>query len=35
LLEEAGVHAAFNLFAEAGAGFADHVCDDLLAPDKA
>jgi len=29
-LEEAGVHAAFNLFAEAGAGFADHVCDDLL-----
>ena len=35
LLEEAGVHAAFNLFAEAGAGFADHVCDDLLAQDKA
>ena len=31
-LEEAGVHAAFNLFAEAGAGFADHVCDDLLSP---
>ena len=34
LLEEAGVHAAFNLFAEAGAGFADHVCDDLLSPVK-
>ena len=33
-LEEAGVHAAFNLFAEAGAGFADHVCDDLLSPVK-
>ncbi len=33
-LEEAGVHAAFNLFAEAGAGFADHVCDDLLSPLK-
>ena len=29
-LKEAGVHAAFNLFAEAGAGFAEHVCDDLL-----
>lgn len=33
-LEEAGVHAAFNLFAEAGAGFADHVFDDLLPPTK-
>jgi predicted Kef-type K+ transport protein len=29
-LKDAGVDAAFNLFAEAGAGFADHVCDDLL-----
>ncbi|VAW77624.1 Putative glutathione-regulated potassium-efflux system protein KefB [hydrothermal vent metagenome] len=26
-LEKVGVHAAFNLFAEAGAGFADHVSD--------
>jgi len=29
-LQQAGVHAAFNLYAEAGAGFAKHVCDELL-----
>ena len=30
-----GVGAATaRLFAEAGAGFADHVCDDLLSPVK-
>ncbi len=28
-LEQAGVHAAFNLFAEAGTGFAEHVCEAL------
>jgi glutathione-regulated potassium-efflux system ancillary protein KefC len=30
-LEAAGVHAAFNIYAEAGAGFADHVCTTLQA----
>jgi glutathione-regulated potassium-efflux system ancillary protein KefC len=30
-LEEAGIHAAFNIYAEAGAGFADHVCTTLRA----
>jgi len=29
-LKQAGVHAAFNLYAEAGAGFAEHVCHELL-----
>jgi hypothetical protein len=24
------VHAAFNLYASAGAGFADHVCAQLV-----
>jgi len=28
-LEQAGVHAAFNLYAEAGAGFANDVCAQL------
>lgn len=28
-LRHAGVHAAFNLYAEAGAGFAEHVCTQL------
>ncbi len=30
-LKQAGVHAAFNLYAEAGAGFAEHVCSELMA----
>ena len=25
-LQQAGIHAAFNLYAEAGAGFAAHAC---------
>ena len=29
-LKAAGVHAAFNLYAEAGAGFAEHVCTELV-----
>jgi glutathione-regulated potassium-efflux system ancillary protein KefC len=29
-LEQAGVQAAFNVFAEAGAGFADHTCKRLV-----
>jgi len=29
-LKEAGVHAAFNIFAEAGFGFAEHVCSRLV-----
>jgi len=29
-LQEAGVHAAYNLYAEAGSGFAEHVYDELL-----
>ncbi len=29
-LKRAGVDAAFNLYAEAGAGFAEHVCKELL-----
>lgn len=29
-LKNAGVHAAFNLYAEAGAGFAEHVCAELV-----
>jgi Trk K+ transport system NAD-binding subunit len=33
-LQQAGAHAAYNLYAEAGAGFAEHVCDELL-PDTA
>ena len=28
-LEKEGVHAAFNIYAEAGAGFAEHVYDEL------
>ena len=31
-LEAAGVQAAFNIYAEAGAGFADHVCTKLQTP---
>ncbi len=31
VLKKAGVHAAFNLYTEAGAGFAEHVCNELLA----
>lgn len=30
-LRDAGVDAAFNFYAEAGAGFADHVCAELKA----
>ncbi len=33
-LQKAGVHAAFNLYAEAGAGFAEHVYDQLSAEAK-
>ena len=29
MLKEAGVHAAYNIYGEAGAGFANHVCDQL------
>lgn len=29
-LQQAGVHAAYNLYAEAGAGFAEHVGKELL-----
>ena len=29
-LREAGVDAAYNLYTEAGAGFAEHVCNELL-----
>lgn len=29
-LKKVGVHAAFNLYAEAGAGFAEHVCTELF-----
>jgi len=29
MLQEAGVHSAFNLYDAAGVGFADHVCDEL------
>ena len=29
-LRAVGVHAAFNLYAEAGGGFAEHVCKQLL-----
>ena len=28
-LRQAGVHAVFNLYAEAGHGFAEHVCEFL------
>jgi hypothetical protein len=28
-LKEAGVHAAFNFYSEAGFGFAEHVCQSL------
>lgn len=28
-LEAAGIHAVYNVYAEAGAGFANHVCDRL------
>ncbi len=28
-LEEAGVHSAYNFYAEAGVGFANHVCEKL------
>jgi predicted Kef-type K+ transport protein len=28
-LKEAGVHSVFNIYAEAGTGFASHVCEDL------
>ncbi len=30
LLQQAGIHAVFNLYAEAGAGFAEHICDTIL-----
>jgi len=30
-LQEAGVHAAYNLYTAAGSGFAEHVYDELLA----
>jgi len=29
LLQQAGVHSAFNLYVAAGTGFADHVCDEI------
>jgi hypothetical protein len=29
-LQEAGVDKAYNFYAEAGAGFAEDVCDELL-----
>ena len=29
MLKEAGVHAAYNIYGEAGAGFANHVCEEL------
>jgi hypothetical protein len=28
-LKEAGAHAAYNVYAEAGYGFAEHVCEGL------
>ena len=28
-LKAAGVHAVFNLYAEAGYGFAEHICQSL------
>ena len=28
-LKEAGAHAVFNLYAEAGFGFAEHVCETI------
>lgn len=31
-LEKAGVHAVYNVYAEAGSGFANHVCDSLGDP---
>ncbi len=30
LLQQTGVHAVFNLYAEAGAGFAEHICETIL-----
>ncbi|MDA3911242.1 MAG: cation:proton antiporter [Bacteroidales bacterium] len=33
LLKKHGVHSAFNLYAEAGVGFADHVCRNLCSVD--
>jgi glutathione-regulated potassium-efflux system ancillary protein KefC len=30
MLRDAGVHQVFNLYAEAGAGFAQHVCSDVM-----
>jgi hypothetical protein len=32
-LKKEGVHAAFNFYAEAGAGFARHVDDFLIGPE--
>ncbi len=29
LLKEAGISAVYNLYEEAGAGFADHVCEHM------
>jgi len=29
-LKDVGIHAVFDLYAEAGAGFAEHVCETLL-----
>jgi hypothetical protein len=34
LLKKQGVHSAFNLYAEAGVGFADHVCRNLCSIDE-
>ncbi len=33
-LQKAGAHAVFNLYAEAGVGFAEHVCQNLLSECK-
>ena len=35
ILRDAGVHQVFNLYAEAGAGFAQHVCSDVMRQVKA
>ena len=29
LLKDAGIDAAYNLYEEAGVGFADHVCEHM------
>jgi thiazole synthase ThiGH ThiG subunit len=30
VLREAGAHQVFNLYAEAGSGFAQHVCSETM-----